>query len=96
MFIDNYLSDINRRLLHEKYRDDYLDNFDMDNFIDIYNLFIKYKFFFIQDIIVDYLEIFELDSEFVERKILELQNRFGKFFVNIISYDMRYLNIMLE
>ena len=46
--------------------------------------------------IVNYLEIFELDSLVVERKILELIDKLGSKYMYIIGGDLRYLDSILE
>ena len=44
------------------YNNEYLNSLDEDNFIKIYNLFKKYKFYFIDDIALKYLEILDYDE----------------------------------
>lgn len=94
--IKDILSENKLKLLYNKYEDDYIDNLDENNFIRVYNTFKKYKFYFIDDIIVNYLEIFELDCDYVEKKILELKEKIGGNFVIKIGNDMRYLEYLLD
>lgn len=96
MFFRNYLNDFNYGLLYNNYEEEYLESIDENNFKNIYKLFCQYNFYFIKDIIVNYLEIFELDKEDVEKKILFLKDKLGDKFNYIIGNDMRYLNIFLE
>jgi len=96
MFLRNYLNEFNYGLLYSNYEEEYLESIDEKHFKDVYSLLCKYHFYFIKDIIVNYLEIFELELQKVEQKILELKNKLGDKFVYIIGNDMRYLNVFLE
>ena len=74
---------------------DYLMTFDEDNFLLIYKLFKSYNFYFIDDIVLKYLELFKLDVNYINLKILELKEKLGDNFVYIIGNDMNYLNELL-
>ena len=89
--LNKILSGNKLKLLYNKYNDYYIEGIDYDNLISIYNLFKKYQFYYIDDILVNYLEIFEKDYDYVESKILELRKDLGNDFVFIIGNDMRYL-----
>ena len=89
--LNKILSSKKLKLLYNKYSDNYIDGIDYDNLISIYSLFKKYNFYYIDDILVNYLEIFEKDYDYVEEKILELRKDLGNDFVFIIGNDMRYL-----
>ena len=92
MFIKKYLSDFKYNLLIEKYTNLYINSLNEKNFIDVYLVFKKYNFYFIEDIIVNYLEIFELDSDYVEKEIQILKEKLGTKYVYIIGNDMKYLS----
>ena len=96
MFIDKYLNNVKLKLLYDVYDSEYINLLDETKFIKIYEMFREYKFYFIDDIILNYLEIFELDSLVVERKILELIDKLGSKYVYIIGGDLRYLDSILE
>ena len=89
--LNEILSSNKLKLLYDKYNDYYIEGIDYDNLISIYSLFKKYQFYYIDDILVNYLEIFEKDYDYVEEKILELRKDLGNDFVFIIGNDMRYL-----
>ena len=91
MFLCNYLDDIYYNLLIETYDSEYLNSLDEVNFIRVYEIFKKNGFYFINDIIVKYLEIFEKDAEIIEKEIYLLKEKLGEDFINIISKDLRYL-----
>ena len=92
--LNEILSSNKLKLLYDKYNDYYIEGINYDNLISIYNLFKKYKFYYIDDILVNYLEIFEKDYDYVESKILELRKDLGNDFVFIIGNDMRYLDLI--
>ena len=96
MFIDKYLNNVKLKLLYDVYDSEYINSLDEANFIRIYEVFRKYKFYFIDDIILNYLEIFMLDSWLVENKILELIDKLGNKYMYIIGSDIRYLESVLE
>lgn len=92
--LNEILSSNKLKLLYDKYNDYYIEGIDYDNLISIYSLFKKYQFYYIDDILVNYLEIFEKDYDYVEDKILELKEKLGNNFVFIIGNDMRYLGFI--
>lgn len=96
MFIERYLNKTKFKLLCDVYDMEYISSLDEDNFNKVYQVFKKYKFYFIDDIILNYLEIFELDYILVERKILELIKEFGSNYNYIIGDDLRYLERIME
>ena len=91
MFYNEYLNDDYLEELYHNYSMDYLKGMDMNNFYEIYNVFKKYKFDYIEEIILKYLDIFELDKEVVEEKIGNLIKILGSNYVDIISDDFNYL-----
>lgn len=96
MFINNYINSSNYKLLTETYDKEYLDNLDEENFIKIYNLFKEYKFYFIDDIILKYLEIFELDVEFVKNSIEKLKEELKDNFIFHIGHNLTYLEKIID
>lgn len=91
MFLDKYLNETKLKLLYNVYEEQYIKELDEENFKNIYTIFKKYNFYFIDDIILNYLEIFEKDPNYVEIKILELIKQLGEKYIYIIGNDMRYL-----
>lgn len=96
MFLEKYLSEVKFNLLLDTYEDFYLNDLDEVNFLEIYNLFKKYNFYFVDDIILNYLEIFFMDSSEVEDKILDLKDKLGDKFNYKIGNDMRFLESILD
>lgn len=96
MFLKDYLDELKYNTLFDIYDFDYINSIDEDNFINIYNIFKKYNFYYIDDIIINYLEIFTLDSEFVENKINKLKDVLGDNYIYIIGNDLRYLELLVK
>ena len=96
MFLEQYLNKIYLDLLYDKYEEWYINSLDENKFLNIYKLFRKYEFYFIEDIIINYLEIFELEIEEVEKGILNLKEKLGNNFIVKIGNDLTYLDELLD
>lgn len=96
MFLNKYVNDFYYDLILENYDEEFLKTLDEYNFLLIYKLFESYKFYYIDDIIYKYLEIFTLDYKMVNDAIKLLQNKLGENFVYKIGNDMKYLNEILN
>ena len=92
MFLDKYLSDIKLKLLYDVYEEEFINNLDENNFIEVYNIFKKYGFTYIDDIIRMYLIIFTYDFEYVEEVLVNIINSLGDDYLSIISKDLRLLS----
>ena len=91
MFLKKYVNNTYYNLILDNYNIDYLKNLDERQFIEIYNLLKKRGFYYICDIILNYLEIFSYDINYVDRYLDELKNKLGDKYIYIIGNDMRYL-----
>lgn len=91
MFLEKYLDRFYLELVYDSYEDFYLNDLEEDNFLEIYNLFKKYNFYYINDIVLAYLDLFMLDKEIVERGIIKLREKLGDRFVYIIGNNLSYL-----
>ena len=96
MFLNKYVNDVYLDMIYSNYNNDYLNSLDENNFIEIYNLFKKYNFYFINDIILNYLEIFEMSYDDVDNGIISLKEKLGDNFVYIIGNDMTYLDEIIS
>ena len=96
MFYDKYWDDYYLNELFNNYDINYLRSIDQNNFESVYQVLKKYNFYFIEDIIEEYLEIFEMDKNIVEKKILILKDRLGDDYVNIIGNDLSYLECIIN
>lgn len=96
MFIEKYLNKVYLELLYDKYEEWYINQLNENKFNKIYNLFKKYNFYYIEDIIINYLEIFEYEESLIEESILKLKTKLGVNFVFIIGNDLSYLDEILD
>ncbi len=96
MFLYKYLDDFYYNLVYDTYDSSYLDTLDENNFYSVYSIFSKYNFYFINDIILNYIELFEMEPSFVEYGILKLKEKLGENFIYIIGNDMTYLDEIIN
>lgn len=96
MFYTKYLDEDYAEELYDNYDVNVLNNVDKDNFDRIYNLFKEYKFDFIEDIILRYIEIFVLDYNTVEIRLNNLIKALGDNYIDIIGNDMSYLEYIVR
>lgn len=96
MFLNKYLDEFYLEQILNNYDKDYLETVDESNFIAIYNLFKKYNFYFINDIILKYLEIFTLDISYIEKEILKLKDKLGTNYIYLIGNNITYLEEILD
>ena len=96
MFLNKYINDDYLKIIYDNYDEDYLNLLKEDNFQKVYLVLKKYNFYFMQDIILNYLELFEYDEEYVELAIINMKLLLGSNFVNIIGNNMTLLDKMIE
>ena len=96
MFLEKYVSEFYFSQILDNYDKKYLLSIDEQHFLKIYKLFIEHKFYFIEDIILKYLEIFELDYSIVKEKIKLLKEKLGNNYIYIIGNKINYLEEILN
>lgn len=96
MFLEKYVNKFYLDLIYYNYDEGYLNSLDESNFLSIYKLLKENKFYFIDDIILKYLEIFQMEYEEVYNGLINLKNKLGENFVYIIGNDMSYLEEILN
>ena len=96
MFLERYIDNIYLNIIYNNYDEKFINNLDQINFMKVYYLFKKYNFYYIDDIILNYLEIFEMDYKDVHEEIIKLNEKLGNNFVYIIGNNMTYLNDILN
>ena len=96
MFLGKYVNKFYLELIYNNYDEGFLKGLDEENFISIYKLLKENKFYFMDDVILKYLEIFQMEYDDVYIKIINLRDKLGENFVYIIGNDMRYLEEILN
>ena len=96
MFIHKYVSDFYFTQIMFNYDIQFLSSLNEEKFLKIYNLFKEYNFYFIEDIILNYLEIFLFEYDDVLKGINLLKEKLGDNFVSIIGKNMTHLDLLLE
>ena len=94
-FLRKYVSNVYYELILDTYDWVYLQSLDEKKFQKIYNLFKNLGFSFVDDIVLKYIEIFELPEEEVLDKIETLKNPLGDNYKNIISNNMNILKYLV-
>ena len=96
MIFDKYLNDTYLDILYSNYNLEYLKSIDISNFIEIYNLLKSKGFYFIEDIIINYMDIFELDSYYLNKVLTYLESKMGKDYIKRIGHNMTILYKIID
>ena len=96
MIFDKYLNDTYLDILYSNYNLDYLKSIDENNFIEIYNLLKSKGFYFIDDIIINYIDMFELDKDFLNKVLTYLESKMGKDYIKRIGHNMTILDKIID
>ena len=96
MFLNKYVNDEYYEFILDEYDEGYLSTLDEEQFKIIYDLFREYGFTYIEDIILKYLEIFEMEYGEVREKLEDLKTELGDNFIYIISNQLSLLDRIFE
>ena len=96
MFLNKYLSSTYLELVYDNYDEEYLNLLDEENFDKVYWLLKSYNFYFIEDIILNYLELFEIEAKYVQVSIEVIKGALGNDFVRKIGKNMTLINKIIE
>ena len=96
MFLDKYLNDVYIELLYSNYDEDYINSLDQDNFNRVYILLKEKKFYYIEDIILNYLEIFFIDEEYIRQALDDMEFILGDDYVKVIGNKMTLINKIID
>ena len=96
MFLNKYVNDEYYEFILDEYDEGYLSTLDEEQFKIIYDLFREYGFTYIEDIILKYLEIFEMEYGEVKEKLEDLKTELGDNFIYIISNQLSLLDRIFE
>ncbi len=96
MFLNKYLNSIYLDLVYSNYEEDFIALLDEDNFNKVYMLLKNNNFYFIDDIILNYLELFEIEEKYVQLAIADIKSILGYDFVEQIGRNMTLINKIIE
>ena len=96
MFLNKYLNSIYLDLLFSNYDEEYINLLDEDNFNKVYTLLKNNNFYFIDDIILNYLELFEIEEKYVQLAITDVKSVLGDNFVEQIGKNMTLIDKIIE
>jgi len=96
MFLTKYLNNIYYNLVIDNYSNSYINYLDEKYFEKIYNLLKKYDFYFIDDIILNYLEIFLKEEKYVLEALEKMKIILGDNFVNIIGNNIYLMDKVID
>ena len=59
-------------------------------------MLVKEKFYFISDVILNYLELFEIDVEHVRKALYEVKKIIGDDYNNVIGQNMNIIDTIIN
>lgn len=96
MFLEKYLNSTYLDLVYNNYEEWYINLLDEDNFNKVYILLKNYNFYFIDDIILNYLELFEIEEKYIQIAVDDIKSVLGNNFVETIGKNMTLINKIIE
>lgn len=96
MFLDKYVNNLYLELIYSNYDQEYLSKLDESKFLKVYQLLNKNGFYYLEDIIVNYLELFEIDVYRVEKALIEIEKLIGEDYVSKIGKNMSIINEIIR
>lgn len=96
MFLGKYLNSTYMDLVYNSYDEKYLGLIDENNFDEIYSLLKENGFYFIDDIILNYLELFEIEKKYVKRALSEIKRVLGDDYVQQIGKNMMLIDKIID
>ena len=96
MFLDKYISNLYLELIYSNYDQEYLSKLDESKFLKVYQLLNKNGFYYLEDIIVNYLELFEIDVYRIEKALIEIEKLIGDDYVSKIGKNMSIINEIIR
>ncbi len=96
MILEKYLDSCYLELVYDNYKEEYINGLDVNNFDKVYRFLQEKGFYFINDIILNYLELFELAIEDIEKSLQELERELGSNYIYEIGKNMTLLNRIID
>ena len=88
MFLDKYLDDLRLKILYTNYNEDYLNSLEESSFEEVYTLLKEKGFYYTQDIILNYLELFTIDKKYVEKSLDEISHLVKENYIEYLGKNM--------
>ena len=86
----------NNNEIKEKYNSNVLKNLNKENFNKIVEFLIKEKCDYIEDIITDYLDLFNFEYDEFKEKYNKLNDKYNQKYLKMASEDMNLLEEFYE
>lgn len=96
MFLDKYLNSVYMDIIYDTYDNEYLEILDENNFLKVYNLLKSKGFYFLEDIIIKYLELFEIDVRYIEQAIIDMEKKLGSNYINILGNNISMVSEIID
>ena len=96
MFLDKYLNSVYMDIIYDTYDEKYLEIMNEDNFLRVCSLLKSKGFYFIEDIIIKYLEFFEIDVKYVEKAINDMERKLGSNYINILGNNISMISEIID
>jgi len=96
VFLQKYISEENYECILEEYNDKFLSTLNEKQFLEVCSILKRNNIYCIEDIIVNFLELFTLEVSDLEKRITKLKEQLGKNYNFIIGSDLRFVNLLLE
>lgn len=88
MFLDKYLDNLRLKILYTNYNEDYLNSLEESSFEEIYTLLKEKGFYYTNDIILNYLELFTIDKKYVEKSLNEISSLIKDNYIEYLGKNM--------
>ena len=88
MFLDKYLDDLRLKILYTNYNEDYLNSLEESSFEEVYTLLKEKGFYYTNDIILNYLELFTIDKKYVEKSLDEISHLVKENYIEYLGKNM--------
>lgn len=88
MFLDKYLDDLRLKILYTNYNEDYLNSLEESSFEEVYTLLKEKGFYYTNDIILNYLELFTIDKKYVEKSLNEISHLVKENYIEYLGKNM--------
>ena len=96
MFLDKYLNNLKLDIIYTNYNKEFINSLDEDNFIKVYNLLKEKGFYYIDDIIINYLELFTLDKKSIEKSLNTIESLIKDNYIEYIGKNMSLFNKVIS